>query len=157
MRPGNPAYCRSRCNPPERPLRGLSASDLARAARSNWAFFASAAALRRSVKPVFLNLFISILYAKGEVASAHRVDGFRSAFAMPYCRAAQGRRSRRNFRDKKPAVDKGHRRRTSCRPRTAAGQTDRIACRACYYFEQSKSAENRSPTAWYVRIALPCR
>src|SRR5437762_2040194 len=37
---------------------GLSAADLARAARSSWAFLASAAALRRSAKPVFLDLFI---------------------------------------------------------------------------------------------------
>src|ERR1700756_5757526 len=42
---------------------GLSASDLARAARSSWAFFASAAALSRSVKLVFLELFISVFYA----------------------------------------------------------------------------------------------
>src|SRR3984893_8483250 len=47
---------------------GLSAADLARAARSSWAFFASAAALRRSAKPVFLDLSISILYAHGEAA-----------------------------------------------------------------------------------------
>jgi len=47
---------------------GLSATDLARAARSSWAFFASAAALRRSAKPVFLDLSISILYAHGEAA-----------------------------------------------------------------------------------------
>src|SRR6266404_5159306 len=45
---------------------GLSASDFARAARSSWAFFASAAALRRSAKPVFLNLFISVLCAQGK-------------------------------------------------------------------------------------------
>src|SRR6266446_2424652 len=38
---------------------GLSAEDLARAARSSWAFFASAAALSRSAKLVFLDLFIS--------------------------------------------------------------------------------------------------
>ena len=44
---------------------GLSASDLARAARSSWAFFASAAALRRSAKLVFLDLFISVLCAQG--------------------------------------------------------------------------------------------
>jgi hypothetical protein len=37
---------------------GLSASNLARAARSSCAFFVSAAALRRSAKPVFLVLFI---------------------------------------------------------------------------------------------------
>src|SRR6267143_4566465 len=43
---------------------GLSASDLARAARSSWAFFASAAALRRSAKLVFLGLFISVSYAQ---------------------------------------------------------------------------------------------
>ena len=43
---------------------GLSAADLARAARSSWAFFASAVALRRSAKPVFLDLFISIVYAQ---------------------------------------------------------------------------------------------
>src|SRR5690348_799504 len=43
---------------------GLSASDLARAARSSWAFFASAAALRRSAKLVFLDLFISVSYAQ---------------------------------------------------------------------------------------------
>jgi len=43
---------------------GLSAADLARAARSSWAFFASAAALRRSVKLVFLDLFISVFYAQ---------------------------------------------------------------------------------------------
>jgi hypothetical protein len=40
---------------------GLSASDLARAARSSWAFFASAAALKRSVKLVFLDRFISVV------------------------------------------------------------------------------------------------
>src|SRR5258707_5553494 len=45
---------------------GLSAADLARAALSSWAFFASAAALRRSAKPVFLDLSISILYAQRE-------------------------------------------------------------------------------------------
>src|SRR5712671_2418780 len=44
---------------------GLSAEDLARAARSSWAFFASAAALRRSAKLVFLELFISIYTLKG--------------------------------------------------------------------------------------------
>src|SRR5438132_14188419 len=44
---------------------GLSASDLARAARSSWAFFAFAATLRRSAKLVFLGPFISILYAQG--------------------------------------------------------------------------------------------
>jgi hypothetical protein len=47
---------------------GLSAADLARAARSSWAFFASAAALRRSAKPVFLDLSISILCAQSEPA-----------------------------------------------------------------------------------------
>src|SRR6202040_3606272 len=47
---------------------GLSAADLARAARSSWAFLASAAALRRSAKPVFLDLSISILSAHGEAA-----------------------------------------------------------------------------------------
>src|SRR5271168_513142 len=44
---------------------GLSAADLARAARSSWAFFAFAAAFRRSAKLVFLGPFISILYAQG--------------------------------------------------------------------------------------------
>jgi hypothetical protein len=43
---------------------GLSASDLARAARSSWAFFASAAALRRSAKLVLLDLFISVFYTQ---------------------------------------------------------------------------------------------
>src|SRR5438105_10575490 len=43
---------------------GLSASDLAWAARSSWAFFASAAALRRSAKSVFLDQFISVFYAQ---------------------------------------------------------------------------------------------
>src|SRR5437660_890736 len=47
---------------------GLSAADFARAARSSWAFFASAAALRRSAKPIFLDLFISVFYARGEAA-----------------------------------------------------------------------------------------
>jgi hypothetical protein len=47
---------------------GLSAADLARAARSSWAFFAFAAALRRSAKSVFLGPFISILYAQGKAA-----------------------------------------------------------------------------------------
>src|ERR1700724_2739419 len=37
---------------------GLSAADLARAARSSWAFFAFAAALRRSAKLVFLGPLI---------------------------------------------------------------------------------------------------
>src|ERR1700736_5734705 len=53
---------------------GLSAADLARAARSSWAFFAFAAALRRSAKSVFLGPFISILYAQGK--AAQRVGGF---------------------------------------------------------------------------------
>src|SRR6266404_6748740 len=66
---------------------GLSASDLARTARSSWVFFASAAALRRSAKLVFLDLFISILYAQGKRLLAHAVDGFRSALATPYSRA----------------------------------------------------------------------
>ena len=43
---------------------GLSASDLAWAARSSWAFFASAAALRRSAKLTFLDQFISVFYAQ---------------------------------------------------------------------------------------------
>src|SRR5277367_770759 len=47
---------------------GLSAADLARAARSSWAFFEFAAALRRSAKLVFLGPFISILYAQGKAA-----------------------------------------------------------------------------------------
>src|SRR6266478_9255174 len=51
---------------------GLSAADFARAARSSWAFFASAAALRRSAKPVFLDLSISVLYAHGEAAPGPR-------------------------------------------------------------------------------------
>src|SRR5271157_1968200 len=34
------------------------------AGRSSWAFFASAAALRRSAKPVFLDQFISVFYAQ---------------------------------------------------------------------------------------------
>src|SRR6266481_8770594 len=58
---------------------GLSAADLARAARSSWAFFASAAALRRSAKPMFLDLFISILYAQTKRLLAYGIDGFRSA------------------------------------------------------------------------------
>jgi hypothetical protein len=41
---------------------GLSASDLAWAARFSWAFFASAAALRRSAKLAFLDQFISVFY-----------------------------------------------------------------------------------------------
>src|ERR1700747_1783196 len=44
---------------------GLSASDLAWAARSSWAFFASAAALRRSAKLAFLDQFISVFHAQG--------------------------------------------------------------------------------------------
>src|SRR6266478_8211525 len=44
---------------------GLSASDLDRTARSSWPFFASAAALSRSAKLVFLELFISIYTLKG--------------------------------------------------------------------------------------------
>ena len=47
---------------------GHSAADLARAARSSWAFFAFAAAHRRSAKLVFLGPFISILYARGKAA-----------------------------------------------------------------------------------------
>src|SRR5260370_20855894 len=43
---------------------GLSASDLGWAARSSWAFFASAAALRRSAKLAFLDQFISVFYAQ---------------------------------------------------------------------------------------------
>src|SRR6266404_8848195 len=62
---------------------GLSAEDLARAARSSWAFFASAAALRRSAKLVFLDLSISILYAPGKRLLAQGVGGFRSALANP--------------------------------------------------------------------------
>jgi hypothetical protein len=44
---------------------GLSSADLALAARSSWAFFAYAAALKRSAKLVFLDLFISVFYAQG--------------------------------------------------------------------------------------------
>src|SRR6266446_1571882 len=66
---------------------GLSASDLARTARSSWVFFASAAALRRSAKLVFLDLFISILHAQGKRLLAQGVDGFRSALATRYSRA----------------------------------------------------------------------
>src|SRR5438876_1781401 len=66
---------------------GLSAADFARAARSSWAFFASAAALRRSAKLVFLDLFISILYAQGKRLLAQGFDGFKSALATPYSRA----------------------------------------------------------------------
>jgi hypothetical protein len=47
-------------------------------------YHASAAALRRSAKPMFLDLSISILYARGERLPAQRVDGFRSALATPY-------------------------------------------------------------------------
>jgi hypothetical protein len=47
---------------------GLSAADLARAARSSWAFFESAAALRRSAKLVFLDLFISTYASRHETA-----------------------------------------------------------------------------------------
>jgi len=54
---------------------------------SSWAFFASTAALRRSAKLVFLDLFISILYAQGKRLLAQAVDGFRSALATPYSRA----------------------------------------------------------------------
>src|SRR6516162_377192 len=43
---------------------GLSAADRARAARSSWAFFASAAALRRSAKLVFFDLSISVFTLK---------------------------------------------------------------------------------------------
>jgi hypothetical protein len=74
---------------------GPSAADLARAARSSWAFFASAAALKRSAKLVFLDLFISILYAQGKRLLAQGVDGFRSALAMPYSRAWTRTRVRR--------------------------------------------------------------
>ena len=66
---------------------GLSAAVLAWAARSSWAFFASAAALRRSAKLVFLDLFISIFYAQGKRLLAQGVDGFRSALITPYSRA----------------------------------------------------------------------
>ena len=54
---------------------------------SSWAFFASTGALRRSAKLVFLDLFISILYAQGKRLLAQAVDGFRSALATPYSRA----------------------------------------------------------------------
>src|SRR4029077_8315555 len=58
---------------------GLSASDLAWAARSSWAFFASAAAPRRSAKLAFLDQFISVflrsrkrLLAQGSTVSDRR-------------------------------------------------------------------------------------
>src|ERR1700746_1006263 len=63
---------------------GLSASDLAWAARSSWAFFASAAALRRSVKLAFLDQFISVFYTQRKRLLAQGIDGFRSALATPY-------------------------------------------------------------------------
>src|SRR5947209_8693268 len=64
---------------------GLSATDFARAARSSWAFFASAAALRRSAKLVFLDLFISILYAKRRrlLAQGSMVSNRRSPRHIP--------------------------------------------------------------------------
>src|SRR5271170_5591105 len=58
---------------------GLSAADLARAARSNRAFLASAAAAKRSPNPVLLDLFISIYDAQVNWLLFQRVDGFRSA------------------------------------------------------------------------------
>ena len=58
------------CRPPLNSA-GLSAADLARAARSSWAFFASAAALSRSAKLVFLDLSISVFCAQ-EKNSWHR-------------------------------------------------------------------------------------
>src|SRR5712675_1886095 len=66
---------------------GLSAADLARAARSSWAFFASAAALRRSAKPVFLDLSIQSYALNVRRVVAQTVDGFRSALGTPYSRA----------------------------------------------------------------------
>ena len=52
---------------------GLSAADLARAARSSWAFFASAAVLRRSAKSAVLDLFISLLIRSRKRLVARRV------------------------------------------------------------------------------------
>ncbi len=62
---------------------GLSASDPARAARSSWAFFASAAALRRSPNPVFLDLSISTYSLVGEAASGPKGRWFQ----IGVCRA----------------------------------------------------------------------
>src|SRR5580704_19721874 len=65
---------------------GLSAADLARAAPSSWAFFASAAALRRSAKLAFLDQFISVFYTQRKRLLSQGIDGFRSALASPYSR-----------------------------------------------------------------------
>src|SRR5271170_7647604 len=61
---------------------GLSASDLAWAARSNWAFFASAAALRRSGKTGILGpVHLSILHSK-KTAPGPRDRRFRARHAI---------------------------------------------------------------------------
>src|SRR6202040_146261 len=65
---------------------GLSAADLARAARSNWAFFASAAVLRRSAKSAFLDLFISLLIRSREAVSGPNSRGLLSSFARRVAR-----------------------------------------------------------------------
>jgi hypothetical protein len=64
---------------------GLSASDLAWAARSSWAFFASAAALRRSAKLAFLDQFISVFYAQenGSSPKGSKVSDRRSPRHIP--------------------------------------------------------------------------
>src|SRR5260370_30741121 len=83
---------------------GLSAADLARAARSNWAFFASAAVLRRSAKSAFLGLFISLLIRSREAVSGPKRRGLRSSFAQLVVR----RESRRpRGRSKGPTEDNG--------------------------------------------------
>ena len=66
---------------------GLSAADFARAARSSWAFFASAAALRRSAKLVFLDLFISIPIRSREAAPDARDRWFQISSRPAYSRA----------------------------------------------------------------------
>jgi hypothetical protein len=64
---------------------GLSAADLAWAARSSWAFFAFAAALRRSAKLAFLDQFISVFYAQenGSSPKGSKVSDRRSPRHIP--------------------------------------------------------------------------
>src|SRR6266436_1939729 len=65
---------------------GLSAADLARTARSSWAFFASAAALRVGKTGVLRTVHLSLLRSRKRLL-AQGIDGFRSALASPYSRA----------------------------------------------------------------------
>src|ERR1700760_959449 len=66
---------------------GLSAADLAWAARSNWAFFASAAVFRRSAKTGVLVPFHLNLNPLKDSRYRARAEDFRSALAPADSRA----------------------------------------------------------------------